>query len=61
MRFNTDTSAIVKNPYHGFIKNTIVTVIDSKKKKKPRKYCIIVEDFRGLRGPIPTDYLKPLN
>lgn len=60
MKFNKGAKAIVKNPYHGFIKHTIVTVIDPEKKKRPRKYCIIVEDFRGLRGPIPTDYLRLL-
>lgn len=56
-KYNTGDKVLIRNRYHGFIKNTIATVVNP---YKNGEYCIIIEDFRGITGPIPTDYIKPV-
>lgn len=54
-KFNVKDDAGVIRSYHRFVKNSIVTVMCNYRDSGNR---IIVEDERGIIGPIPEMFLK---
>lgn len=56
-KYNIGDEVWVENGYRGFIKHTVATV---KNPYKDSEHRIVIEDFRGKTGPIPTDYIKPV-